>query len=101
YILNLCLIYLIQASTVSKNVWLKDVTRFKTEKRINDDLDLPDELTFHLTGISTALTLNLKRNYGIDPNANVYIVRELKDGQPLLDKALNLEKEVKFPWIAI
>ncbi|KAK3584034.1 hypothetical protein CHS0354_036175 [Potamilus streckersoni] len=75
-------------------VWLNDLTRsFKTEKMTHDDLDLPDELTFHLTSKSCALTLNLKRNHGIDPNVDVYFVQNLKDGQPHLDKALSLEPQ--------
>ncbi|KAK3579620.1 hypothetical protein CHS0354_003751 [Potamilus streckersoni] len=75
-------------------VWLKDVTRsLKREKMTHDELDLPDELTFQLTGRSSALTLNLKRNHVIDPNADVYLVRNLKDGQPQLDKILSLEQE--------
>ncbi|KAK3579624.1 hypothetical protein CHS0354_003755 [Potamilus streckersoni] len=90
------------APTISEVVWLKDVTRnFKREEMTHDDLDLPDELIFQLTGRSGALTLNLKRNHGIDPNAGVYFVRNLKDSQPHLDKTLSLEQEVKFQWTAI
>ncbi|KAL3865280.1 hypothetical protein ACJMK2_006893 [Sinanodonta woodiana] len=77
-----------------ETVWLKDVTTsFRTGKRTHDNLDLPDELTFHLTSKSNVLNLNLKRNRAIDPNAEVYIVRTMEDGEPLLDKMLSLEKE--------
>ncbi|KAL3865259.1 hypothetical protein ACJMK2_006873 [Sinanodonta woodiana] len=75
-------------------VWMKDVTtRFETEKRTHDNLDLPDELTFHLTSKSNVLNLNLKRNWGIDPNAEVYVVRTMKDGQPQMEKTLDIKKE--------
>ncbi|KAK3591511.1 hypothetical protein CHS0354_031618 [Potamilus streckersoni] len=43
-----------------------------------------------------ALTLNLKRNHGINPNADIYFVRKHKNGQSLLEKSQNLEKEMEI-----
>ncbi|KAK3593458.1 hypothetical protein CHS0354_020223 [Potamilus streckersoni] len=75
-------------------VWLKDVTTsLHSDKRIFSDPNLPDILTFQLRGGSRALTLNLERNYAIDPNAEVYIVSKSNDGRFQLEKALNFEKE--------
>ncbi|KAL3875183.1 hypothetical protein ACJMK2_038110 [Sinanodonta woodiana] len=75
-------------------VWLTDVTRrLPTVKRDSSDPSLPDNLTFQLRGGSRSLTLNLKRNHQINPNADMYFVRKSNDGQSHLEKALNLENE--------
>ncbi|KAK3600923.1 hypothetical protein CHS0354_013304 [Potamilus streckersoni] len=84
----------------SERVWLKDVTTsLQSDKRKFSDPSLPDILTFQLRGGSRSLTLNLKRNHAIDPNADVYFVRKSNDGRSHLEKALNLEKEVKVQHI--
>ncbi|KAK3600752.1 hypothetical protein CHS0354_017045 [Potamilus streckersoni] len=78
-------------------VWLKDVTaKFQTQKRIFGDPDLPDHLTFHVWRGSGVLTLKLKRNYEIDPNADIYVVERTKDGRSILSKTTTLEREVSF-----
>ncbi|KAK3591509.1 hypothetical protein CHS0354_031616 [Potamilus streckersoni] len=85
--------YVQSVPTDSEIVWLKDVTsRFRIDKRSHDS-DLPDELIFHVRRGSGALTLNLKKNHGINPNADIYFVRKHKDGQSLLEKSENLEME--------
>ncbi|KAL3855285.1 hypothetical protein ACJMK2_014501, partial [Sinanodonta woodiana] len=61
-------------------------------KRNLGDLDLPDELTFHLSRMSGDLTLNLKRNHGIDPNADIYMARTSRNGRPYLVKSRDMEK---------
>ncbi|KAL3836829.1 hypothetical protein ACJMK2_022242, partial [Sinanodonta woodiana] len=78
-----------------ETVWLKDVTTlFQTDKRTLSDLDLPNDLTFHLTRGSDVLTLDLKRNHDINPDADVYFARTLKNGQSFLVKSRNYEKEL-------
>ncbi|KAL3875195.1 hypothetical protein ACJMK2_038122, partial [Sinanodonta woodiana] len=78
----------------SESVWVKDVTTsLETDKRQLSDTDLPDDLTFRLIGGSRSLTLNLKRNHAIDPNADVYFVRKLNDGRSYMEKALILQEE--------
>ncbi|KAL3875282.1 hypothetical protein ACJMK2_038204 [Sinanodonta woodiana] len=78
----------------SEIVWLKDVTTgLQTDKRSFSDSNLPDTLTFELNRRSRAISLNLKRNHGIDPNADVYYVTNSKDGQSHLEKAQHLETE--------
>ncbi|KAL3892090.1 hypothetical protein ACJMK2_004327 [Sinanodonta woodiana] len=80
--------------TSLETVWLNDVTtRFQTDKRTLGDTDLPHQLTFHLRRESDDLTLNLRRNYDIDPNADIYFVEQLKDGRSILKKENILEKE--------
>ncbi|KAK3598199.1 hypothetical protein CHS0354_031935 [Potamilus streckersoni] len=75
-------------------VWLKDMTRrFQTYKRTLSEGDLPDQLSFRLKRKSHSLTLNLRKNYDIDPNADIYIVQNLDDGRSVLERAQNLEKE--------
>ncbi|KAK3598241.1 hypothetical protein CHS0354_001062 [Potamilus streckersoni] len=78
-----------------ETVWLKEATsRLKIDKRtLIDNIDLPDELTFHLRRASNGITLHLKRNRDIDPNADVYFIRTLKDGQSVMVKTQNLENE--------
>ncbi|KAK3608759.1 hypothetical protein CHS0354_010462 [Potamilus streckersoni] len=97
--------YVCSDSTLSKSeaiagseiVWLKDVNaKFQTQKRIFGDPDLPDHLTFHVMRGSGVLTLKLKRNYEIDPNADIYLVERTKDGRSKLSKATTLEREVSF-----
>ncbi|KAK3600756.1 hypothetical protein CHS0354_017049 [Potamilus streckersoni] len=81
----------------SEIVWLKDMTAiFQTQKRILGDPDLPDHLTFHVRRRSGVLTLELTRNYEIDPNADIYFVERTKDGRSLLSKTTTLEREVSF-----
>ncbi|KAL3875189.1 hypothetical protein ACJMK2_038116 [Sinanodonta woodiana] len=86
--------FLCAAPNESEMVWLTDVTRrLPTVKRDSSDPSLPDNLTFQLRGGSRSLTLNLKRNNEINPNADMYFVRKSNDGQSHLEKALNLENE--------
>ncbi|KAK3609041.1 hypothetical protein CHS0354_018591 [Potamilus streckersoni] len=88
-------------SAISETVWLKDVTkRIHGEKRTLDDFDLPDQLTFQLRRETEALNLNLKRNYDIDPNAEIYVGRKLKDGRSVLLKTQNMKKENSMKLIA-
>ncbi|KAL3861658.1 hypothetical protein ACJMK2_007683 [Sinanodonta woodiana] len=84
-----------KATTDAETVWLKDVTtRIQTDKREVNGADLPDQLTFHLKRRNQDLVLNLKRNYHIDPNADIYIVQTLNDGRTILEKSQNLETKV-------
>ncbi|KAK3576232.1 hypothetical protein CHS0354_002835 [Potamilus streckersoni] len=70
-----------------ETVWLKEATsRLKIDKRtLSDNINLPDELTFYLRRGSNGITLNLKRNRDIDPNADVYFVRTRKDVAIILE----------------
>ncbi|KAK3593452.1 hypothetical protein CHS0354_020217 [Potamilus streckersoni] len=87
--------FVFAAPTESEMVWLKDVTTsWQSDKRKFSDPNLPDILTFQLRSGSRALTLNLERNYAIDPNTEVYFVSKSNDGRYQLEKALNLKKEV-------
>ncbi|KAL3855268.1 hypothetical protein ACJMK2_014484 [Sinanodonta woodiana] len=88
-------ICLIVESKGLESVWLKDTTTplMIDKGTLNDDIDLPNELTFHLKRGSGDLTLNLKKNQDINPNADEYFVRKLKDGQSVLVKIENVEKE--------
>ncbi|KAK3584061.1 hypothetical protein CHS0354_032415 [Potamilus streckersoni] len=75
-------------------LWLKDVTTTsQTAKRSLSEIDLPNELTFHLKRGSKDVTLNLRRNHVINPNADFYFARKLKNGQSALVKSRNLEKK--------
>ncbi|KAL3888136.1 hypothetical protein ACJMK2_000516, partial [Sinanodonta woodiana] len=76
--------------TDSEAVWVKDVTPFQRNKRSFNDRDLPDQLRFQLRRGSNILTLNLKRNHMIDPNADVYFAMKLEDGRSILEKTPNL-----------
>ncbi|KAK3598632.1 hypothetical protein CHS0354_037582 [Potamilus streckersoni] len=77
-----------------ETVWLKDVTTtIQTDKRTLGDPGLPAHLTFHLMRGSDALTLNLKRNYEIDPNADIYVVQSTKGGQSTLSRTRHLRQE--------
>ncbi|KAK3576240.1 hypothetical protein CHS0354_027039 [Potamilus streckersoni] len=81
-------------ATGFETVWVRDVTaQFQTDKRALDDLDLPDQLTFDLRLGLDNINLNLKRNYDIDPNADIYVVQKLRNGRSFLAKANVLEKE--------
>ncbi|KAK3575817.1 hypothetical protein CHS0354_027038, partial [Potamilus streckersoni] len=86
--------YFLKATTDAETVWLKDVTtKFQTDKRTVSDTDLPEKLSFHLKRKSHDLTFNLKRNHQINPNADIFVVRKLNDGQSVLEKTQNLENE--------
>ncbi|KAL3861633.1 hypothetical protein ACJMK2_007658, partial [Sinanodonta woodiana] len=75
------------AATNAETVWLRDVTkRLQTDKRGVTDPDLPDQLSFHLKSSTHDLVLNLRRNYQIDPNADIFIVKTLNDGRSVLEK---------------
>ncbi|KAK3604045.1 hypothetical protein CHS0354_038709 [Potamilus streckersoni] len=77
-----------------ETVWVRDVsTNFHAEKRALGDLDLPDQLTFELRRGLDDLTLNLKRNYEINPNADIYVVQKLKDGRSFLARTNEIVKE--------
>ncbi|KAK3598634.1 hypothetical protein CHS0354_037584 [Potamilus streckersoni] len=80
-----------------ETVWLKDVTTtIQTDKRTLGDPGLPAHLTFHLMRGSDALTLNLKRNYEIDPNADIYVVQSTKDGRSTLSRTRHLRQEMIY-----
>ncbi|KAL3853997.1 hypothetical protein ACJMK2_013281, partial [Sinanodonta woodiana] len=82
------------AAEGSEIVWLKEVTtEFATSKRTIGDFDLPNELTFHLKRDLDYVTLNLKRNYDINPNVDAYFAHRLDDGRLSLVKRPNLERE--------
>ncbi|KAK3598242.1 hypothetical protein CHS0354_001063 [Potamilus streckersoni] len=93
--LNKCTTSILQESAGLETVWLKEATsRLNIDKRtLGDNIDLPDELTFHLRRGSNGITLHLKRNQDINPKADVYFVRTLKDGQSVMVKTQNLENE--------
>ncbi|KAK3578110.1 hypothetical protein CHS0354_007821 [Potamilus streckersoni] len=91
------LVYAQPASIRSETVWLKDVTtKFQIDKRTPSDHNLPDQLTFHLWRGSDDLSLNLKRNYDINPNTDMYFVHRRTDGQFRLLRTRNLKAEVNF-----
>ncbi|KAL3892143.1 hypothetical protein ACJMK2_004380, partial [Sinanodonta woodiana] len=80
-----------------ETVWVKDMTaETKGYKRELEDYDLPDQLTFNLRRGLEDLTLKLKRNYEIDPNAVIYVVQKIKNGRSIVAKTNDLETEVKF-----
>ncbi|KAL3892117.1 hypothetical protein ACJMK2_004354, partial [Sinanodonta woodiana] len=77
------------------NVWVRDVTEeIQADKRGHGDQDLPDLLKFYIRRGLDSLTLNLIKNYEIDPNADIYVVQELKNGRSVLAKVNDKEKEV-------
>ncbi|KAL3836858.1 hypothetical protein ACJMK2_022269, partial [Sinanodonta woodiana] len=79
-----CMIHIQSAAkTTLETVWLKDAT----EKRTLSNTDLPDKLAFHLTRRSETLTLNLRRNHDINPNADVYFARKMQNGTLALVKS--------------
>ncbi|KAL3853994.1 hypothetical protein ACJMK2_013278, partial [Sinanodonta woodiana] len=81
-------------SAISETVWLRDITNiFQGEKRTLGDFDLPDHLTFYLRRGSDALTLNLRRNYDIDPNAKIYVVQKLSNGRSVLTETRSMINE--------
>ncbi|KAK3576244.1 hypothetical protein CHS0354_027043 [Potamilus streckersoni] len=67
--------------------------QMQADKRALDDLDLPNQLTFDFRRGLDTVTLNLKRNYDIDPNADIYVVQKLKNGRSFLAKTNELENE--------
>ncbi|KAL3875193.1 hypothetical protein ACJMK2_038120, partial [Sinanodonta woodiana] len=82
------------ATIKSESVWVKDVsTSLPKDKRELSDTDLPDDLTFRLIDGSRSLTINLKRNHAIDPNADVYFVSKLNDGRSYMEKAIIVQEE--------
>ncbi|KAK3578107.1 hypothetical protein CHS0354_007818 [Potamilus streckersoni] len=90
------LIYRIYSTTPIRpeEVWLKDVTRkFQIDKRTPSDLDLPDQLTFHLWRGSDDLTLILERNYDINLNTDMYFAQKEMNGQMRLVRTRNLKTE--------
>ncbi|KAL3856272.1 hypothetical protein ACJMK2_011046, partial [Sinanodonta woodiana] len=89
------LLVCVQSATTSpETVWLRDVTsELQTDKRILGDLDLPDELTFIFSRGSKSLNINLRRNYEIDPNVDVYVVQKSTIGRVHVTKSGNLEHE--------
>ncbi|KAK3606465.1 hypothetical protein CHS0354_041411 [Potamilus streckersoni] len=81
-------------ATGFETVFVRDVTaQFQADKRTLDDLDLPDQLTFDLRLGLDNITLKLKRNYDIDPNADIYVVQKLRNGRSFLARTNELEKE--------
>ncbi|KAK3598288.1 hypothetical protein CHS0354_019814 [Potamilus streckersoni] len=56
--------------------------------------NIPDAETDIRRG-SGVLNLMLKRNYEIDPNADIYLVERAKDDRSILSKT-TLEREVSF-----
>ncbi|KAL3892111.1 hypothetical protein ACJMK2_004348, partial [Sinanodonta woodiana] len=81
-------------ATGLETVWVRDVTEhIEADKRGLGDRDLPDKLTFYLRRGLDDLTLNLMRNYDIDPNAEIYVVQESKNGKSFLVKTNDAEKE--------
>ncbi|KAK3594231.1 hypothetical protein CHS0354_007212 [Potamilus streckersoni] len=88
---------LVKAISGSEIVWLKDLTAiFQTQKRIFGNTHLPDHLVFHVRRGSGDLILKLKRNYEIDPNADIFLVERTKEGRSILSKATTLERKVSF-----
>ncbi|KAL3892144.1 hypothetical protein ACJMK2_004381, partial [Sinanodonta woodiana] len=81
-------------ATGLETVWVRDMTaEIQGYKRELDDYDLPDQLTFNLRRGLNDLTLKLKRNYEINPNADIYVVQKLKNGRPFLAKSNDIETE--------
>ncbi|KAL3892129.1 hypothetical protein ACJMK2_004366, partial [Sinanodonta woodiana] len=77
-----------------ETVWVRDITaEFQADKRELDDSDLPDQLTFNLRRGIDDLTLKLRRNYEIDPNADIYVVQKLKNGRSFVAKTNVIEME--------
>ncbi|KAL3892109.1 hypothetical protein ACJMK2_004346, partial [Sinanodonta woodiana] len=75
-------------------VWVRDVTEhIKSDKRGLGEHDFPDQLTFYIRRGLDDLTLNLIKNYDIDPNAEIYVVQELQNGHSFLAKTNDTEKK--------
>ncbi|KAK3586771.1 hypothetical protein CHS0354_016946 [Potamilus streckersoni] len=79
-----------------ETVWLEDITKLQNDKRTLADPGLPAQLTFSLRRKSDALKLQLKKNYDIDPNADIYVVQRTNNGRTIVTKTQSLEKEVNF-----
>ncbi|KAL3836860.1 hypothetical protein ACJMK2_022271, partial [Sinanodonta woodiana] len=77
------------AESTLETVWLKDAT----DKRTLSNTDLPNELAFQLTRRSETLTLNLRKNHDINPNANVFFARKVQNGTLVLVKSRNTAKQ--------
>ncbi|KAL3892141.1 hypothetical protein ACJMK2_004378, partial [Sinanodonta woodiana] len=81
-------------ATDFETVWVRDMTaEIQGYKRELDEYDLPDQLTFNLRRGLEDLTLKLKRNYEIDPSADIYVVQKIKNGRPVLAKTNDIETE--------
>ncbi|KAK3604350.1 hypothetical protein CHS0354_013862 [Potamilus streckersoni] len=88
------LLKLLPVSICLETVWLKDITAtIQTDKRTLDDPGLPTQLTFHLKRGSDDLTIKLRRNYDIDPNAEIYLAERTNDGRSTLTRTRTLEQE--------
>ncbi|KAL3892096.1 hypothetical protein ACJMK2_004333 [Sinanodonta woodiana] len=95
HILGLALVVCLpSAYTHQETVWLKEVaTRFHSVKRTLGNPDLPDHLTFQLRRGSDNFALHLRRNYDINPNADIYVLKQTYDGQSIMKQATNLDRE--------
>ncbi|KAK3578108.1 hypothetical protein CHS0354_007819 [Potamilus streckersoni] len=88
------LVYVQSALTRPAAVWLREVTtKFPIDKRTPRNLDLPDQLTFHLRRGSDDFALNLERNYDINPNTDMYFAQKDMDGQLRLVRTRSLIPE--------
>ncbi|KAL3892131.1 hypothetical protein ACJMK2_004368, partial [Sinanodonta woodiana] len=77
-----------------ETIWVRDMTaETQADKRALDDYDFPDQLTFNLRRGLDDLTLKLKRNYEINPNADIYVVQKLKNGRSFVAKTNAIEKK--------
>ncbi|KAL3892128.1 hypothetical protein ACJMK2_004365, partial [Sinanodonta woodiana] len=77
-----------------ETVWVSDMTaEIQGDKRSLDDYDLPDQLNFNLRRGLDDLILKLKRNYDIDPNADMYVVQKSINGRSFVAKSNYLDKE--------
>ncbi|KAL3891939.1 hypothetical protein ACJMK2_004181, partial [Sinanodonta woodiana] len=95
HILGLALVVCLpSAYTHQETVWLKEVaTRFHSVKRTLGNPDLPDHFTFQLRRGSDNFALHLRRNYDINPNADIYVLKQTYDGQSIMKQATNLDRE--------
>ncbi|KAK3602673.1 hypothetical protein CHS0354_024995 [Potamilus streckersoni] len=82
------------SATGFETVWVREVTeQIQADKRALVDLDLTDQLTFVLRRGLDDLTLNLKRNCEIDPNADIYVLQKLNDDRSLIARSNELESD--------
>ncbi|KAL3861484.1 hypothetical protein ACJMK2_007517, partial [Sinanodonta woodiana] len=80
-------------TTEAETVWLTEVTAgLQTDKRGVTSPDFPDQLSFHVKGITHELVLNLEKNNRIDQNVDTFIVQSTIDGQSLMEKMKSLDK---------
>ncbi|KAK3591699.1 hypothetical protein CHS0354_040630 [Potamilus streckersoni] len=83
-------------NTGFRTIWVEDMNpRFQTDKRTSSGLDLADHLTFRLRRGSRSFTLNLERNHDINPDTDMYFLRNVRNGRFRIVKSRNLEKEDK------